>query len=414
MASELDCMHILLVSPYFTPDTPPYAAIVDAITHRFAVEGHEVVVLTAQPTYNRAVAGRSPRREHRLPNLEVRRFPAINERRRVGLARLVNTVGFCAWVVGARRWFDRADLVIAASSPPIVLGLAGLSLARLTRAVFAYHKQDIHPDAATAVGESRFLWLSRLLRSIDSWTDRRSDYVLVLSEDMVTTELGRGVDRRSLRAINNFDPWQVDLAAAEVEIPNQRVASELRIVFAGNLGRYQGLRCLLDAAAMLLDRRDVRFDLVGDGVMRPDLEREAGAAGLSNVTFHGYVDPAKVAHMLGQPRTVGLVSLEPGVIRTAYPSKTMSYLRNGCPVVAVVEPSSELARGLRQADAGMSVTPGDPEALADIIRRLASDPGFVEAMGRAAKALFDKSFSKESRLEDWATFAAEVSSRRAG
>ena len=40
---------------------------------------------------------------------------------------------------------------------------------------------------------------------------------------------------------------------------------------------------------------------------------------------------------------LGVVSLRPGVISSAYPSKTMTYLRHGCPILAFVEPESELA-----------------------------------------------------------------------
>lgn len=405
-------MRIVLVSPYFVPDTPPYAAMLDAVAQRLERDGHDIVVLTCQPSYNRVAAGEAPAREVMSANIEVHRRPTFSEDHRLGLGRLLNVLLFSFSVVVARRWIKRADMVMVVSSPPFALGISGVVLAKLCRAALVYHKQDIHPDAAAAIGLGGSGLSTELLRRLDSWTDLRAARVVVLSRDMAATEAARGVQREHLRVINNFDPWEDPGTSGERGSDGGDECEPFRVVFAGNLGRFQGLRSLVRTAAALRDDDRIRFDLIGDGALRGELEHEVAVEGVTNVSFHGYLPPADTARFLRERASVGVVSLEPGVIRTAYPSKTMSYLRNGCPVIAMVEGDSELAQELQAAGAGLAVPPGDWRALADAIQDLCRKGSRMEAMATAAVHLYEKSFAKENRLEDWAAFAHEVECER--
>lgn len=407
-------MRIVLVSPYFVPDTPPYATMLDAVARRLGRDGHDVVVLTCQPSYNRFAAGRAPKQEALDGNVVVRRRRTFAEGRRLGLGRLVNVVLLCASVITAGRWIKRADVVMAVSTPPIVLGLSGLVLARRCRADFVYHKQDIHPDSAAAIGLGPSRPLVKVLRRLDSWTDLRSHRIVVLSRDMAATQADRGTPPERLRVINNFDPWERKLRAEVSETDGRHEPRSFRVVFAGNLGRFQGLRSLLLAAAALSDADRIRFDLIGEGALRAELEQEAAAQSLPNITFHGYLPPDETAVFLREQASLGVVSLAPGIIRTAYPSKTMSYLRNGCPVIAMVESDSELATDLEEAGAGVVVAPGDWEGLASTVEALHAEPLAIESMRAAAGILYEKAFARESRLADWSILAREMASPRVG
>ena len=63
--------------------------------------------------------------------------------------------------------------------------------------------------------------------------------------------------------------------------------------------------------------------------------------------MHGFRPPTSWQTSSRKSRDLGVVCLNRGVINAAYPSKTMAYLRNGCPVLALVEQHSELARMIR-------------------------------------------------------------------
>lgn len=395
-------MRIALVHRYFWPDTPPYAHILREIAEHLGKHDHEITVLTCQPSYNRSAVGRAAASEDLAPGVEVRRWPVLPDRRFAAL-KLVNLVLFCVRLLLERRRFADVDVVMAASAPPIVVAKLVSWLARRNGARFVYHKQDVYPDVVVATGILRPGPVASLLRWADSRTERSADRVVVLSEDMAATVVSRGSDAARVVVINNFDPWAIDAAPTEHRRggARSRGGDTLRVVFAGNLGRFQNLETVIDAIVQLRDDPAVTFDFFGDGVLRPELEQTVAARALTNVRVHGYRPPQEVAEFLRGRADLGIVSLAPGVIRAAYPSRTMSYLRNGCPVLVLVEEDSELATTVVSSGAGVHASPTDAGAVARVLRRLAHCPEELAGAGARAHALYRAQFSPERQLARW-------------
>lgn len=398
-------MRVVLVHRYFWPDTPPYANILRDIAEYLGKHGHEVVVLTCQPSYNRKAAKRAPVHEHLMPGVEVRRWSVLPDRRSTVL-KAVNAVLFCWRIAWCRRQFGDIDVVMAASTPPILVAKAALWMARRHGARFFYHKQDVYPEVVVAPGIMAQGRLAALLRRVDVGTERRAERLVVLSEDMANTVRDRGSDPRHITVINNFDPWPISsgqpVGGDETTTGRPRSVDEpLRVVFAGNLGRFQNLETVLDAVVKLRDETRIMFDFFGDGPFRAHLERARTKYHLSQLRIHGYRTPEEVADFLRNWADLGIVSLAPGVIRAAYPSKTMSYLRNGCPVLALVEADSELAQTISSWDAGLHVEPRDSDALATLLRDHISRRQELADAGQKARALYRQQFDPVNQLPRW-------------
>ena len=146
--------------------------------------------------------------------------------------------------------------------------------------------------------------------------------------------------------LNNFDPWDLAVHAGR----DPAADGGLDVVFAGNLGRFQGLEHVVDLIRGLTDEPRLRWHFFGDGPLRTTLDELA--AGGAPVTLHGYRPAAEVADFVRTRADLGIVSLNEGVIRSAYPSKTLTYLRNGCPLLVLVEQDTELAQMVRDRAAG--------------------------------------------------------------
>ncbi len=405
-------MRIVLIHRYFWPDTPPYAHILRDIAMRLGETGHDVTVLTCQPSYNRSAVSRTAAREQLAPGVEVRRWSVLPDRRFTAV-KAINLVLFCARLLIARRRLGKIDVVMAASTPPIGVAKVGQWFAHLSGARFLYHKQDIYPEVVTAPGILRARRWASLLRWLDSRTDRAADRVVVLSEDMADTVAARGVKPDQIVVINNFDPWALDDPADGDTVPSNEAGGTFRVVFAGNLGRFQNLETVMAAAIKLRDEEGIAFHFFGDGALRAQLEQQVAIGGFRNVHIHGYRPPAEVAKFLRTQADLGIVSLMPGVIRAAYPSKTLSYLRQGCPVLALVEADSALARTIDVAGAGFHAAPTDPEAVANTVRRLAERPAELLGARRHAADLYREQFSPERQLERWVGLFEDVGERAA-
>lgn len=388
---------ILLVHRYFAPDTPPYASILSKIAGALAEDGHDVTVLTGQPSYHRSTVASAPAREL-VEGVRIIRWPVMDDRRST-VRKVGNLLWFCCRLVAAVRQFRRADVVMAATTPPVLVALVCSLLARAGGARFVYHKQDVWPEVVEFQGRRSGPWL-RLLRRVDARTEERSDAVVVLSQDMSETVTARGTSASRIRIINNFDPWP-DL----LERPEFSADETLDIVFAGNLGAFQGVEALVGLVELTSTSPSIRWHFFGDGALRTLVQRLDDG---SRVHFYGHRPPSEVSSFVAARADLGVVSLNPGVIRAAYPSKTMTYLRNGCPLLTLVEDDSELARLVNARQLGVAGGVDRLDEVAANLLELAAHPErLVEARRRAMETYHDL-FAMERQLTHWRTLATEL------
>jgi len=168
----------------------------------------------------------------------------------------------------------------------------------------------------------------------------------------------RGMDTQHVVLINNFMLKNFSLDAdVEAVSPTSSKQADLqaakrsKLVFAGNLGRFQGLDDLLDAF-LDLDKSKCKLDLhfLGEGAMASILKEKAANA--ENIFFHGHKPFEEASHFISDC-DAGIVSIQPDVYRYAYPSKTLTYLGLGVPVLAVVEPESGMAKDIVKNELGI-------------------------------------------------------------
>ena len=399
---------VLAVHRYYWPDAPPYASMLRVIVERWRQAGFETEVFSTQPSY-RDVADveRRPKREV-VDGTPVHRVGL--PRGRHTILRAVNMVLF-ALATFVRVVMRRRDVVMCSTSPPVILGAAASLGARLRGAAFIYHCMDLHPEIGALAGDFRNRYVLALLDRLDKATCRRASAVVVLSEDMRNSLLRRDASLADrIVVLNNFDlPDLSDRSsqAGQVAIP---VRERFRLVFTGNLGRFQGLETIVDGAMAL--RHEVEFDLIfmGDGVAKADLERQVASLdddGLVSIQFLPQGSPSE-ARQLMRTADLGLVTLTPGIIQYAYPSKTMTYLSEGLPLLVAAELDSELGRTVVNERLGFAVPPMDSAAISNAIRMAANKPTDLAAMKRNARVYASAHFGREQALSQWARLLRRV------
>jgi glycosyltransferase involved in cell wall biosynthesis len=391
-------MRVLMVHRYYWPDKAPCAGIMRWVAKKLRTDGHNVDVLTSQPSYRgTSLQNRRPSVEQ-LDAVSVTRLTLPTESGRP-LWRIVNGLNLGVRIV-LRSLFKRYDVIIVASIPPILGGFFSAMAAKLTRARFIYYCMDLHPEVGRISGDFSNPVLFCLLEALDDWTCRQGSPVLVHSEDMRNTlrQRPRGT-KYHIEVMNNFAlPSEQDLSH-ELDSQWSRRDIRLRLIYAGNMGRFQGLETLLDAMGRIAYRKDIELVMMGEGAEKPELVARQKKIN-ANVRFFDY-QPTEVAKAAIQNADIGLVALIPGMYRYAYPSKTMAYLEQGRPIIAAVETESELAKMMTAEGYGFSVPVGDAEALADLLVRLADDLSWKEPMNQSALRAFEKYFSAAVVLGKW-------------
>ncbi|MFP5486762.1 MAG: glycosyltransferase family 4 protein [Acidimicrobiia bacterium] len=377
-------MRVVVLCPHFEPDTAPTGTVMTRIVEELARRGHELHVVTSLPWY----------REHRIePGWEgrwarteatawgsvtrVHPFPGGDKRNLV--RRAFGFVGFSTLaLVGGLRAGRRPDVVLA-MSPPLTLGPTGWLVGALRRAPLVFNIQDVFPDAAVRTGAISNRRVIAVAAWLERWSYHRSAAVTVLSDDLAANVRSKVAPRHrdAIHVIPNFvDTERIRPADRMTGYRRELgIGDEPVVLYAGNVGFSQSLDLVVEAA-----RRcpDITFVVNGDGAARADLERDA--AGLANVRFVGYQPVERLGEVLATG-DVHVVPLRTGLGDVSVPSKTYSSLASGRPVVASIDPGTEIPRLLDAAGAGVAVPPDDPDAFTQAVRDLVDDPRHRDSLG---------------------------------
>jgi L-malate glycosyltransferase len=165
-------------------------------------------------------------------------------------------------------------------------------------------------------------------------------------------------------------------------------------------------RVLLNAGARLRNRLpNFELVLVGDGPLRPGLEREAHELGIGDVV-----------HFLGDRRDIPaiLASLDVTVLPSTSESLSNAILESmaaGVPVIgADVGGNAELIA----QDRGILLPSNDEEALAGALLQLAGDRQLREALGQNAKRFAQDNFTVEQMRKKYEELYTELLQRKRG
>ena len=395
-------MRILIVHRYYWPDAGAYSAMLHIMAKRFVEEGHQVTVFSTQPGYNNVTDQRLPRRAV-TDDIEIYRIGLFKEDKKKFLNRAINVGVFMiqlVWHFVTR--FGKYDLVTVASFPPTVTAMVVRWMTWLTGGGYLYHCQDIYPEIAEASGLIKKKWLADLALNIDRRNCQRAAAIVSLSREMQKTLTSRGVSDENMHIINNFIIDKFD-PSVTVDESLTKTEGKFRVLFAGNMGRFQNLDKLMLAANDLKQHEDIQFYFVGAGAMENELKEQATELEMMDKTvfFRPFQPLAKVMKVI-HDADLAIISLSPGVIDCAYPSKTMSYVEAGCRALAILEPDSELAELIKERDLGAVCDTPTAEGISAAITREYERWKESDYDREHIRKIGNEVFGQEAILNKWA------------
>jgi colanic acid biosynthesis glycosyl transferase WcaI len=282
-------------------------------------------------------------------------------------------------------------------SPPLPLGLVGWAVGMLRRAPMVFNVQDVFPDAAVETGAITNRRIIAVARWLERVTYARATAVTVLSEDLARNVGAKLSDahRDAVHMIPNF----VDTVAIQPMDRMTAYRAELGIgdgpvvMYAGNVGMSQSLGLLVEAARRM---PGVTFLINGDGSGRKGFE--ADAAGLSNVRFGEYQPIGRLSEVLATG-DLHVVPLRRGLGAVSVPSKTYSILAAGRPILAAIDPGTEVPRILASSGAGRAVEPDDVEPFVTALRDMLADRQGLASAGRSGREWVEQHVSPAAVAE---------------
>jgi len=390
-------MRILFLTQWFDPE-PANKGLLFA--KELVNRGHSVHVLTGFPNYpeGKLYPGYRLRcfQREKKDGVQITRVFLHPSHDRNPILRVLNYLSFMVSAAIAGCCMKERFDVIYAYHPPATVGIAAALIGAFKRIPFVYDIQDLWPDT---IAQSGMLTDNRVLSLIGrccGWIYRRAAHLLVLSPGFKKTLIERGVPETKLTVVKNWcDESNIAPRQSSYELAaSLGMKGRFNVVFAGNMGKAQGLDTLLEAANLLRDKQDIHFVCVGGGTERTRLMELARSRGLANVRFLDRRPMHEIADILSLADGL-LVHLEDHpLFRITIPSKTQAYMRMGKPILMGV--MGDAAEIVATSRAGICFHPSDPVAMTDAVLRLfQTSPEERRAMGARARRAYDQEMSLE-------------------
>ncbi len=400
-------MRILVINQYFHPDVSSTSQILGELCEDLA-HHHDVTVVAGRPSYNPAerLTVRGFFSEDYVGRVRVIRAWSTAFPRRTMVGRLANYVTYLASSLMAAARVDRPDVIVTMTDPPVVAAVAA-TISRMRHVPFVYITQDVYPQVGTILGHLRPGMTASALLRLNRFLRSSATTVVAIGRDMAQRLQDDGCPPEKIEVIPN---WADGLAIRPLQ--DRASAKEsfgwrdrFVVMHSGNVGLSQNLDVLIEAADQLQLDSQVLVVIIGEGASKARLQEEAKRRRLMNVSFLPYQPKAGLQQSLGAA-DVHLVSLARGLRGYIVPSKIYGIMAAGRPVIAAVEHGSEVARLVEEYQCGTVIEPGDPEALADAIRKSFTQP--LEEMGQRGRLAFELKYDRPVATSKYRRLLEEV------
>jgi len=393
---ERNSLRVLVVSQYFWPE----GFRINEISKSLVEKGVQVDVLTGKPNYPEGKIFAGYRmggcQREQYCGANVSRVPLIPRGKNSSLRLALNYLSFIVSGSVCGPWLKRGrkcDVIFVYGLSPLMLALPALFLGWLKKVPVVIWVQDLWPQSLSAVGYVHNRFILWAVEQVVRFIYRHADLLLVQSRAFVEPV-------RALAGITPivYYPNSVDDMFA---VPTSEAAPALEgmrqgftVMFAGNIGKAQGVNVIVGAAAILRSYSDIHFVVLGDGSCRPDMLQAAAEQGLGNLHLPGRF-PVETMPAFMQNASALLVTLaDQPIFAVTVPNKVQAYMAAGRPIIACL--NGEGARIVTEAKAGIAVPAENADALAKAILQLYELPESErERMGGNGRRYYQEHFNHD-------------------
>lgn len=393
-------MKLVYLVQYFSPEKASGLQLVEDLLEGFSAHGWKTDVFTPTPT--RGVTDEQ-RKEYARKRVEIKYDGRLTIHRmhlyREGKGFVGRSIRYllfsieCFWKAAT----VPADFIFTGSGPPtqgVVVGLAK----KVSGKKVIYNLQDIFPDSLVTsgiCGENSFLM--KIGHAMENFTYRNADHIITITDDMKANIVKKGVPKDKISVIRNWiDTDKVKHVPRESNILFDELKlsrDNFNVVYAGNLGKVQGVDVILKAASLMKDYSDIKFIIFGNGSEEDNLKKIVNDNHLDNVLMFPLQPIERVSEVYSMA-DIAVISCTPGTGGSGMPSKTWTIMAAGVPIIASFDMPSEMERTIEEARCGFCARAGDENELSEKIMRVYRDSQLKERLGRNARKYAEENVSK--------------------
>ena len=393
-------MKILVVCQHYWPEPFRVTEICEALVER----GHEVTAVVGLPNYPSGIvpaAYKHGKRRYEVINgVHVRRCLEIGRRNtKLGLA-----INYCSFMISASwkvLWLKRDfDVVYAYSTSPVLMSLPAALLRCITPQKLMIYVLDIWPACLAAMNVYEGSVLYTFMKHVSHWVYAKADQLVYSSKRF----------QGYLKQVHGLSVADEDYLPQFADslfdtLPTTPKKEGWQLVFAGNIGKVQGVETLLQAAA-LLQEEPIHWHILGDGANYEACVTFIEQHSLTEVvTMYGRrpLDEMPAFYAMADAM---LVSMRNDIsVNDTLPGKVQSYMAAGKPILGSI--AGETPYIIDQAKCGLCAPPDDAQAFAQIVRAfiVRNDQA---TMAENAKTYYQQHFTKQGHMDKLETMLMKL------
>lgn len=290
----------------------------------------------------------------------------------------------------------RPDLVVGCNNPLDAQRVIQ-DWCRAADVPFVFWLQDLYSIAITEVLGRKFMLPGTLVghyyQQLERKLLRNSAAIVAISDDFLGQLRQWNVETAETTVIPNWAPLDALDVRPKVNPWSLRMglSDKESILYTGTLGFKHNPQTLVHLAHTLSARKSARVVVASEGPGADYLKARAREQALDNLVVLPFQPMAEYADVLGAADI--LVSIiEPDAARFSVPSKVLSYLCSGRPLVLSVPASNLAAKIVAGCGAGVAIEPHDRDGFAAAVTRMLDRPDDRIAAGRAARRYAERTF----------------------
>lgn len=410
---------ILIHSIVFSPDGVSTAYLYNDIALKFKESGYEVVVLTTTPHYNVLEDSLTKQPLHKklfglYYESNFNGIPVIHVPQKKYKQSILRIIGFVYWhflsfFIGL---FEKNVDVILSPSPPLTIGFINLVLGKLKGAKVIYNVQEIYPDFLIEQGGLKSKPIISVLKWLERLVYNKSDATTTIDQVFYNTIIDRFENKAKLHIIPNFvdtDLYKpLDKEQLDLNTNLYPVNSNLKVMYAGNIGHAQDWSPLIKAAIELREE-PVEFFIIGEGVLKEYVKDEIDKNGLNKVHLLSY-QPRELMPALIAYSDLQFIFMSKEMEGHGFPSKVYTIMACARPLIVCSGENTPIHNFLKKADCSFLIADHEEDIkvqkIVSILKATAREE--LQKKGQSGLLEIEQFYSKEVVTAKYVELASKI------
>lgn len=293
------------------------------------------------------------------------------------------------------------DLIVY-STPPITFSNVVNRIKKRDRAKTYLMLKDIFPQNAVDIDMMKKDGvLYKFFRRKEISLYNISDYIGCMSQGNVDFLLKHNdfIDKNKVEILPNtvtplniesFKKEEINKIRSKYNVPiNKKV-----LVYGGNLGKPQGIDFIIDCIKENEKRDNTFFVIVGSGTDYKKISSFIKENSIKNTIIYPYM-PKEDYDKLVRACDIGLVFLDKRFTIPNIPSRILTYMEFGMPIIAATDKNTDLNQIIETGKFGLWSESGKLEDFYENVDMLIRDNQSLKQMGMNGRSYLEKNFTSD-------------------